>query len=306
MRGALRRAANATTGKPMTIRRRGRDSRSAFLVLLVDYVGELAQVGIERREETLEGAPADVPPAALDAGEIGRGEVGAGRQLVLCEPGSRAQNAQRAADIGLSGTCHIVKVAQRSLAQNIVGARAGVTAGRRGTGSANSRRSEHPTDAGAVFISPRAVLPGPPHDQWRTNMTTITIPARIVRYLREALHSQLGMAAEDISEAGHEVGQARPVLYAEPLERLDRSRALLDLIGWKDTTDEGPAMINLIGHPQMLLRALRAQLVAERDMSSEDTTLKGAEKQIARARRRAADIEQFIALAGATLKGGSD
>jgi hypothetical protein len=90
--------------------------------------------------------------------------------------------------------------------------------GRRGTGSANSRRSEHPTDVGSVFFSPRAVLSGPPHNHWRTDMTTITIPARIVRYLREALHSQLGMAAEDIGQASHEGGRLRPVLYAEPME----------------------------------------------------------------------------------------
>jgi hypothetical protein len=280
-------------------------STCSGLAVLVDHFGELTQVGVERREEALEGAPADVSPAALDAGEVGRSEVCTGRQLLLCEPGSSAQDTQRVTDFGLSGTCHIVKVAQRSLAQNIVGARAGVTAGRRGTGSANSRRSEHPTDAGTVFFSPRAV-PGPPLNQWRTDMTTITIPARIVRYLREALHSQLGMAADGISEASHEVGQAWLVLYVEPLERLDRGRALLDLIGWKDTADEGPATINLVGHRQMLLRALQAQLTAERDMSHEDTTLKGAEKQIACARRRGADIEQFIALAGATLAGGSD
>jgi hypothetical protein len=281
-------------------------SACSGVAVVVDHVGELTQVGVERREEALECAPADVPPAALDAGEVGRGEVCARSQLLLCEPGTCAQDAKRVADFGLSGTCHIVKVAQRLLAQNIVGARAGVTAGRRGTGSANSRRSEHPTDGGTVFSSPRAVLPEPPLNQWRTDMTTITIPARIVRYLREALHSQLGMAAEDISEASHEVGQERPMLYVEPLERLDRSRALLDLIGWKDTAEEGPATINLIGHRQMLLRALQAQLIAERDMSREDTKLKGAEKQIECARRRGADIEQFIALAGATLTGGSD
>lgn len=56
-------------------------------------------------------------------------------------------------------------------------------------------------------------------------MTTITIPARIVRYLREGLHSQLGMAAEDIGQASHEGGRLRPVLYAEPLERFDPARA---------------------------------------------------------------------------------
>ncbi|MFZ1153636.1 MAG: hypothetical protein WAN93_01890, partial [Solirubrobacteraceae bacterium] len=205
------------------------------------------------------------------------------------------------ADIGLSGTCHIVKIAQQLLAQNIVGARAGVTAGRRGTGSANSRRSEHPTDGGAVFFTPRAVLPGPPHHEWRTDMTTITIPARIVRYLREALHSQLGMAAEDIGQANHEGGRLRPVLYAEPLERFDRTRALLDLIGWKDETDERPAIVNLVGHRQALLGALQAQVETEREMVRDDPTLKGAEQQMACARRRVADIEQFLALAGATL-----
>lgn len=72
-------------------------------------------------------------------------------------------------------------------------------------------------------------------------MTTITIPARIVRYLREGLHTRLGMAAEDIGEANHEGGRLRPVLYAEPLERFDHARVLLDLIGWKDKADEGPA-----------------------------------------------------------------
>lgn len=112
MCGSLRRTASATD-KIMTIRRRGRESRSAFRALLVDHVSELAQVGIERGQQSLERAPADVSPAALDAGDVGRGEVGAGRQLVLCEPGSRTQDAERVADIGLSGTCHIVKVAQR-------------------------------------------------------------------------------------------------------------------------------------------------------------------------------------------------
>jgi hypothetical protein len=70
-------------------------------------------------------------------------------------------------------------------------------------------------------------------------MTTITIPARIVRVLRESLHSQLGMAAEDIGQASHEGGRRCPHLYAEPVERFDRTRALLDLMGWKET--EGTA-----------------------------------------------------------------
>jgi hypothetical protein len=222
----------------------------------------------------------------------------------LCESSSCAQNAECVADIGLSVTCHIVKVAQRLLAQNIVGARAGVTAGRRGTGSANSRRSEHPTDAGTVFLSSRAVLPEPPHDQWRTEMTTITVPARIVRYLREGLHSQFGMAAEDISEANHEGGRRRLVLYAEPLERFDRAHALLDLIGWKDEADEGPAIVDLVVHRPALLAALQVQLKTELNAINENPAFKGAKKQIARARQRVAEIEQFLDLAN-TGFGGS-
>jgi hypothetical protein len=132
-------------------------------------------------------------------------------------------------------------------------------------------------------------------------MTTITIPARIVRYLREGLHTRLGMAAEDIGEANHEGGRLRPVLYAEPLERFDRTRALLDLIGWKDETDEGPTIVNLVSHRPVLLAALQAQVEAERDMADDDPALKGAEKQIACARRRVADLEQFLALASVSL-----
>ncbi len=132
-------------------------------------------------------------------------------------------------------------------------------------------------------------------------MTTITIPARIVRYLREGLHTQLGMAAEDIGQANHEGGRLRPILYAEPLERFDRTRALLDVIGWKDENDEGPAIVNLVGHRLALLSALQAQVETERDMTDDDPALKGAEKQIACARRRVADLEQFLALASVSL-----
>ena len=135
-------------------------------------------------------------------------------------------------------------------------------------------------------------------------MTTITIPARIVRYLREGLHTRLGMAAEDIGEANHEGGRLRPVLYAEPLERFDHARALLDLIGWKDKADEGPAIVNLVGHRSVLLAVLQAQLETERNMTNEDPALKGAEKQIDCARKRVAEIEQFLAIAH-TGHGGS-
>jgi hypothetical protein len=134
-------------------------------------------------------------------------------------------------------------------------------------------------------------------------MTTITIPARIVRVLRESLHSQLGMAAEDIGQASHEAGRRCPHLYAEPVERFDRTRALLDLMGWKETEGDGPATINLATHRLAVLIALEGQLRAERNMMEEDPTLKGGAKQIRSARRRAQEIELFLTVAGARLSG---
>ena len=113
---------------------------------------------------------------------------------------------------------------------------------------------------------------------------------------------RLGEPLPDVRHLAVELaGRLRPVLYAEPLERFERTRALLDLIGWKDETDERPAIVNLVGHRQALLGALQAQVETEREMVRDDPTLKGAEQQIACARRRVADIEQFLALAGATL-----
>jgi hypothetical protein len=97
---------------------------------VVDCVLELGQVGVEGAEQALEGAPADVAPAALDAGEVGGCDVGARGQFLLRESGSRAKDAQRISDIGLSRTYHIVKVMLRRIAQNIVGACTSRTAGR--------------------------------------------------------------------------------------------------------------------------------------------------------------------------------
>jgi hypothetical protein len=94
-----------------------------------------------------------------------------------------------------------------------------------------------------------------------------------------------------------------PVLYAEPLERFDQTRALLDLIGWKDEPDEGPAIVALADHRPALVAALQAQLQTERNMTNEDPALKGAEKQIACARQRFAEIEQFLASAKTGLEG---
>lgn len=98
---------------------------------VVECVLELGQIRVEGDEQALEGAPADVAPAALDAGEVGGCDVGARGQFLLRESGSGAEDAQRISDIGLSGTYHIVKVILCWIAQNIVGACMSRTAGLR-------------------------------------------------------------------------------------------------------------------------------------------------------------------------------
>jgi hypothetical protein len=146
---------------------------------VVDCVLELGQVGVEGGEQAPEGAPADIAPAALDAGEVWGVDVRAGGQLVLREPGLCAQGAQCVSKIGVSGTCHIVKVALLSVAQNIVGARAGRTAGRRGSESANSRRRWHSTRAGWVPFSSQGSAFGASYEDRRTDVDAIAPAACI-------------------------------------------------------------------------------------------------------------------------------
>jgi hypothetical protein len=125
---------------------------------MVDCVLEPGQVSVEGGEQALEGTPADIAPAALDAGEVGGCDVGARGQLLLREFGSRAKDAQGGSDIGLSGTYHIVKITLRRIAQNIVGARAGRTAGRRGTRSRKLQARQEPYPQGTGFFPVRSSL----------------------------------------------------------------------------------------------------------------------------------------------------
>lgn len=136
-------------------------------------------------------------------------------------------------------------------------------------------------------------------------MSTTTIPARIVGYARESLCRQLGMAAQDIAQVSEEGDREHPERYADPVERFDRTRVLLDLIGWKDAKGGGPATVSLAWDRQTLLAALDSQLEVERDMMDEDPRLAGAERQIRTARWRACEIEGFLSEARAERVGGA-
>lgn len=131
-------------------------------------------------------------------------------------------------------------------------------------------------------------------------MTIITVPARIVGYLRDSLHTELAIAAEDIGQVSDEGGRRRPELYAEPINRLDCARALLDLIGWKEASSSGSVAIKTAAHRDTVLAALKGRLEAERYLMTDDPRFDGAARQIRNAKRRAREIEHFLVDAGVT------
>ena len=124
---------------------------------------------------------------------------------------------------------------------------------------------------------------------------SIAIPPRIIGYARESLCSQLCLAAEDIAEGIHEWTHRHPERYAEPVERFDRIRGLLELIGWADTSPEQSITVTAPREQVTLIEALTAQLATEQDMMEEDRGLRDAERQIKKAKRRARQIKKFLA-----------
>jgi hypothetical protein len=306
------------------LHRNGRDASSALagvlFRVLVDCIGELAQVGIQGGKQPSEGVPAHIESPCLGVRDVSLARACASRDLLLREPGFDAQCAERSSKdepvfVGVGhvggrsivwksqiGTCQVRRVRLVCRQHKIVAPALLEQPGAVAPRVQASRCAGHATNVWIVASSPRADLTAPPTKE-EPKMTTITIPARIVRVLRESLHSQLGMAAEDIGQASHDGGRRCPHLYAEPVERFDRTRALLDLVGWKETEGDGPATINLATHRLAVLMALEGQMWVERNMMEEDPTLEGAAKQIRSARRRAQEIELFLTVAGATLSG---
>jgi Helix-turn-helix domain len=101
-------------------------------------------------------------------------------------------------------------------------------------------------------------------------MITITVPAQLVGALRSGLHSEIGNAAEALAQVAGRAGREQhPESYREPLEHLDRTRALLDLIGWSATS---PAVAVRVD-PAELGRVLR-RLRRARRLSIEDLALR--------------------------------
>jgi|CZKG01.1.fsa_nt_gi hypothetical protein len=123
-----------------------------------------------------------------------------------------------------------------------------------------------------------------------------TIPADAVLRLREALYGQLGDIAEELASLVRTPGHERHTEWSEPVARFDRTRALLDEIGWNEPDPEQRAEIDLDQHRQVIVAALSDQLESERYLMAEQGP--AAEQQRQRAYARALTIETFMAAAG--------
>jgi hypothetical protein len=131
--------------------------------LLVDRFGKLSEVGVERSQESLDGEPLDATSASLDPRDVCGVHLEALGEFLLSDTGCVAQATKRAAkkaQLGVSGglahDCLGIpgQVAVSFATQKIVGARAGRTAGRRGTESANSRRASQASSLPAWLPRP--------------------------------------------------------------------------------------------------------------------------------------------------------
>jgi hypothetical protein len=131
--------------------------------LLVDRFGELLKVGVERSQESLDGEPLDATSASLDPRDVCGVHLEALGEFLLGDPGCVTQATKRPAEkaqlviaVGDAHGCLGIpgQVAVSSAIQKIVGARAGRTAGRRGTESANSRRASQASSLPAWLPRP--------------------------------------------------------------------------------------------------------------------------------------------------------
>jgi hypothetical protein len=122
-------------------------------------------------------------------------------------------------------------------------------------------------------------------------MSTTTIPAAVVRELRGSLCNHLIGLSEEIGSIGHEPRNAEQLArWSEPLAVLNRSRALLDRIGWIAREDEPDAEIDLDRYRWTVEHVLGSDLELFRSIARGSTTT-DAERENAIAKARA--IEEF-------------
>jgi len=130
-------------------------------------------------------------------------------------------------------------------------------------------------------------------------MNTTTIPAATVRELRGSLCNHLIRLSEEIGSLFREPANAEELArWSEPLAVLNRSRALLDRIGWIAREDEPDAEIDLDRYRWTVEHVLGSDLELFRSIERGSTTT-DAERENAVAKARA--IEEFAESIGLRL-----
>ncbi len=126
-------------------------------------------------------------------------------------------------------------------------------------------------------------------------MTSPTDPPRIIvaptdflPLLQECVLGVMHDAAEEVEHARFDVEA-----YQQPLARLDRIRALLDVTNWGEHGD-----IDLSEHREALQDALSDRLATERDMQVRAGEAPKDDEGRQRAYRYGLEIEAFMAEAG--------
>jgi hypothetical protein len=116
------------------------------------------------------------------------------------------------------------------------------------------------------------------------------IPAQAVLLLHEALYMQLGDVAEELATAARPPGREASGEWLKAVARFDRTRILLDAIGWNEDDPERDAEIDLNRHRQVIVAALTDELSVEHDLMDTDD-----QRQRERAETNAAVAERFLA-----------
>jgi hypothetical protein len=125
---------------------------------------------------------------------------------------------------------------------------------------------------------------------------SITIPADAVLQLRGALYSELGDVAEELASAVRPPEREASDEWPKLVARFDRTRAVLDVIGWTERDPERDVEIDLDLHRRVIVDALSDALEGERDLMLEEGD--AAKEQREHAGQRAKVIEAFAASVG--------
>ncbi len=131
-------------------------------------------------------------------------------------------------------------------------------------------------------------------------MNAVEIPPELVTPLRGALITEMGGLAEDLGRAciAYEKVKSRGRFLAVFAE-IDACREMIDQIGWQEPEDlsqEEPGALDLTQQRRRLVvKALRNNVVSEREFVTEHADTEGYEYRCERARLNIRAIEAFLA-----------